>query len=105
VLVIAVQIPVDGLSVVGNTILHHEIIEELGSRVMWIVYKAKDTKLERAVTLKFRPAQRITDAGHPALREFEDQIFGSRPAVSSRQISISAASAGLSIDEVRLLMN
>ena len=90
---------------VGNTILHHEIIEELGSREMWIVYRAKDTKLKRAVTLKFLPAETVTDAGHPALREFENYIFGSRPAVSSRQISISAASAGLSIDEVRLLMN
>ena len=90
---------------VGNTILHHEIIEELGSRVMWIVYSSKDTKLERTVTLKSRPARRITDAGHPALGEFENYIFGWRPAVSSRQISISAASAGLSMDEVRLLMN
>ncbi len=90
---------------VGDTIPHHEIIEELGSREMWIVYRAKDTKLKRAVTLKFLPAETVTDAGHPALVEFENYIFGSLPAVSSRQISTSAASAGFSIDEVRLLMN
>jgi hypothetical protein len=87
------------------TILPHEIIEVLGSRVMWIVYRAKDTKLERAVTLKFLPAETVTDTGHLALGEFDNYIFGSRPAVSSRQISTSTASAGFSIDEVRLLMN
>src|SRR6202142_3352658 len=47
---------------VGRSLLHYQITDKIGEGGMGVVYKARDTHLDRFVAIKVLPADRMADA-------------------------------------------
>jgi len=65
------------MSMIGKSLVHYEISDELGRGGMGEVYQAKDTKLGRDVAIKVLPEEFALDKDRVARFQREAKIIAS----------------------------
>src|SRR5271169_923499 len=85
---------------VGRTILHYEIIEKLGEGGMGVVYKARDTHLDRFVAIKVLPPEKVADADRK--RRFVQEAKSESALNHPNIITISAIATDNGIDFIAM---
>jgi tetratricopeptide (TPR) repeat protein/predicted Ser/Thr protein kinase len=108
---------------IGKSVYHYTITEEIGRGGMGIVYKAQDTKLKRTVALKFLPpavgpeerarfeteAQSVAHLQHPnicgihEINEFGGQTFIVMPFIDGVELKQLAAAGPMETAEAVLV--
>jgi serine/threonine protein kinase len=63
----------DSASLIGKTLSHYQVVEQIGAGGMGIVYRARDEKLERDVALKVLPPGMLAD--EDARRRFRKEAL------------------------------
>ena len=61
----------------GQNLLHYELVEQIGEGGMGMVWKARDTSLDREVAIKVLPAAFAADAERLARFEREARLLAS----------------------------
>jgi serine/threonine protein kinase/Tfp pilus assembly protein PilF len=106
---------------IGKTILHYKILEQIGKGGMGVVYKAEDTKLKRNVAIKFLPkhisadseererfkieAQSAAALSHPniatihAIEESDDEMFIVMEFIDGQELKDRIDAGPLTVDE------
>ena len=66
---------------IGRTISHYRIIEQLGEGGMGVVYKAEDTRLGRVVAIKMISETLHDPAAIERLKREAVEVTADRPAI------------------------